>query len=141
MKLHLKVLQKKLIIILTNTSVEALISVSFFLLRYLTFLEVNIILFHGLSHLKELVMKYCLLQPNDWFILALFYIGQQYCMCILWILALLYVTCAHKCLNCEHLFRYMKSQRCLIKKSSIFSSVPYKLFNILELILVFVYIV
>lgn len=118
---------------------ETLISVSFFLLRYVTFLEVNVILFNGLSHHKELSWNIAYCSPkigpySPCFILV------NIIACILWILALLYVTYAHACLNCGHPFRFMKSQRCLIKKSSIFSNVPYKLFNVLELILVYLFI-
>lgn len=90
---------------MTNTSVEALISVSFFRLPYLTFLEVNFILFHGLSHHKELWWNIAYCSPTigpyaRWFILV------SIIACILWIIALVYVTYAHACLNCGHPSRF-----------------------------------
>lgn len=102
----LKVLQKKLMIILTNTSVEALISMSFFRLPYLTFLEVNIIIFHGLSHHKELWwnIAYCSPTIGPY---APCFILVSIIACILWIIALVYVTYAHACLNCGHPSRFM----------------------------------
>lgn len=103
----LKVLQKKLMII----DQYKCGSVDFYVILPSSIFDLSggqhyYILFHGLSHHKELWwnIAYCSPTIGPY---APCFILVSIIACILWIIALVYVTYAHACLNCGHPSRFM----------------------------------